>query len=152
MSGDFDFYVGTWQVENRRLAQRLAGSDEWETFPATSVARPVLGGAANIDEISFPTKGWHGLTLRLHDRATDEWALYWVGDQAARIEPPVVGRWGEDGRFVGWCDDVHEGTPVRVRFVWSGVTATTAHWEQAFSADGGRTWETNWTMDSVRTA
>jgi hypothetical protein len=73
-----------------------------------------------------------------------------VGSAATAVEPPVVGRWDEQGEFVGYCDDGHEGRPVRVRYLWSGVSETTAHWEQAFSPDGGRTWETNWIMDSVR--
>ena len=150
MSGDFDFYVGTWEVANRRLAARLAGSQDWEEFPAVSVARPILGGAGNMDEITFPTRGWSGLTVRLHTPETDEWSLYWVGGTATAIELPVVGRWNEQSEFVGYCDDVHEGQPVRVRYLWSGVSETTAHWEQAFSVDEGQTWETNWTMDSLR--
>ena len=150
MQTDFDFYVGVWDVQNRRLVKRLAGSDEWETFPARSVARAVFDGAANLDEISFPTKGWSGLTLRLYDSDSDEWALYWVSDAASRIEPPVVGRWNDRREFVGYCDDTFEGRPVLVRFIWSGISEATAHWEQAFSIDAGQTWETNWVMDSTR--
>jgi hypothetical protein len=30
--------------------------------------------------------------------------------------------------------------------------ADAARWEQAFSDDGGATWETNWTMDFARVA
>jgi hypothetical protein len=152
VNGDFDFYVGTWEVANRRLTARLAGSQDWEEFPARSVARPIFGGAGNLDEITFPTRGWSGLTLRLHNPQTDEWSLYWVGSTATAVEPPVVGRWNERGEFVGYCEDVHEGRPVRVRYLWSGISETTAHWEQAFSPDGGDTWETNWIMDSVRVA
>ena len=40
--------------------------------------------------------------------------------------------------------------PILVRFIWSGVTTATPRWEQAFSDDGGRTWETNWVMDFTR--
>jgi len=150
MTGDFDFYVGTWEVANRRLAKRLAGCDDWEEFPATSVARPILGGAGNMDEINFPTRGWSGLTLRLYDPERSEWALYWVGGTASSIDPPVVGRWNQKRVFVGYCDDRFEGRPIRVRYIWSDISDTTAHWEQAFSEDGEQTWETNWIMDSVR--
>lgn len=150
VSGDFDFYVGTWEVANRRLAARLAGSQDWEEFPAQSVARPILDGAGNMDEIAFPTRGWSGLTLRLYDAQTTQWSLYWVSGTASVIEPPVVGSWNDRGDFVGFCADVHEGRPIQVRYLWSGVSETTAHWEQAFSPDDGRTWETNWIMDSVR--
>jgi hypothetical protein len=152
MSDQFDFYVGTWEVHNRRLAKALVGSTEWEEFRGVSVARPIFGGAGNMDEIDFPTKGWSGLTIRLYDPEHDQWSLFWISSRGHTIEPPVVGRWDEKREFVGYCDDVYEGTPIRVRFTWSNISATTARWEQAFSTDGGETWETNWTMESQRTA
>ncbi|WP_343520085.1 hypothetical protein [Sphingomonas sp.] len=37
-----------------------------------------------------------------------------------------------------------------VMFRWSAITAASAHWEQAFSTDGGKTWESNWHMDFTR--
>lgn len=105
-----------------------------------------------MDEISFPTMGWSGLTLRLYNADRDEWSLYWVSGQAHTIDPPVVGRWDDEGQFVGHCDDVFDDRPIRVRYIWNNVSATTAHWEQAFSEDDGHTWETNWTLNSVRTS
>jgi hypothetical protein len=36
--------------------------------------------------------------------------------------------------------------------MWSRITATSAHWEQALSSDGGKTWETNWIMEFQRSA
>ena len=47
-------------------------------------------------------------------------------------------------------DDTLRGKPIRVRFTWSKITPTSAHWEQAFSPDGGKTWEMNWTMEFER--
>jgi hypothetical protein len=150
MTNDFDFYVGTWDVHNRRLTKVLAGATDWYEFPGVSVARPIFGGVGNFDEIDFPTKGWSGLTIRLHHPESDEWSLYWVSSRGHTIDPPVIGRWNAEREFVGYCDDVIEGTAVRVRFVWSGISDTTARWEQAFSTDGGDTWETNWVMESTK--
>jgi hypothetical protein len=151
-AADFDFYVGTWQVHNRRLRSRLTGCDEWEEFPAVSVARTILGGKGNLDEITFPTLGAHGMTVRLYDAEADEWRLYWISQSSAVIDVPVRGRWDDPttGRF--YCDDVHEGTPVRVRYLWLRTGEDAVRWEQAFSVDGERTWETNWIMESARTA
>ncbi|MER6573867.1 hypothetical protein ABT288_49035 [Streptomyces sp. NPDC001093] len=150
--GDFDFLVGTWEVTNRRLVAPLTGSAEWDEFPATVVCHGTLfGGAANLDEISFPTKGFAGLTLRLYDPGRKEWSLNWVSSRTGLLQPPVVGRFDAHGRGEFHGDDAHEGTPVRCRFIWSHITPGTAHWEQAFSTDGGRSWETNWTMDFRRT-
>ncbi|MDP9866188.1 MULTISPECIES: hypothetical protein [Streptosporangium] len=146
---DFDFLTGTWDVANRRLVKPLTGSTEWQEFPATSVARQAFGGAANIDEITFPSMGFSGLTLRLFDVEREEWSLHWASSRTGTLFPPVVGRFtGGTGEFYG--DDTHEGAPVRVRFVWSEITATSARWEQAFSADGEKTWETNWIMELSR--
>jgi hypothetical protein len=68
---DFDFLVGSWDVVNRRLTKRLAGSDEWGQFPATSECVRLFDGAANLDEIRFPTRGFSGLSLRLYDPQQD---------------------------------------------------------------------------------
>ncbi|MEU7990685.1 hypothetical protein ACFV0L_19520 [Streptosporangium canum] len=146
---NFDFLVGTWTVTNRRLVRPLTGSTEWDEFPATSVARPVFGGAANVDEITFPTKGFSGFTLRLFDVEREEWSLYWASSRTGTLFPPVVGRFA-DGRGEFYGDDDHEGTPVRARFVWSEITPVSARWEQAFSVDGEKTWETNWIMELAR--
>ncbi|WP_433242121.1 hypothetical protein ACQPYK_37465 [Streptosporangium sp. CA-135522] len=146
---DFDFLIGTWTVANRRLVEPLVGCTEWEEFPATSIARPVFGGAANLDEITFPTREFSGLTLRLFDVKREEWSLHWASSRTGTLFPPAVGRFtGGRGEFYG--DDIYEGAPIRVRLVWSEITPVSARWEQAFSADGERTWETNWIMELTR--
>jgi hypothetical protein len=156
---DFDFLFGRWRVHNERLRERLAGSTDWQCFDAIAECRPILGGAGNIDEFvtdEFEPTVFFGMTLRLFDRATQRWSIYWASDRSGRLEPPVIGGFEEGiGRFDG--DDVHDGRPVRVRFVWSvpgpdRAHGEQAHWEQAFSADGGRTWETNWRMHFTRLA
>jgi hypothetical protein len=149
MSNDFDFLHGDWDVANRRLVKRLVGSDEWDEFPATSTARGFFDGAGSFDEITFPTKGWSGATFRMRSPETGDWSIYWVNSRTAELQPPVVGRFTDGvGTFYG--DDVDDGTPVRVRFIWSRITPTSARWEQAFSTDAERTWETNWIMDHNR--
>ncbi len=148
---DFDFLVGTWDTEHRRLRERLAGSDDWEEFTGRSVCYRMFGGAANVDEIAFPTLGHSGMSVRLYDPGTDLWTIRWASTTTPGVlGPPVAGRFTDGlGEFFG--DDEHGGTPVRVRFRWSDITATSARWAQAFSVDGGETWETNWVMDFTRT-
>jgi hypothetical protein len=46
--------------------------------------------------------------------------------------------------------DAHEGRTILVRYVWSNITPTSAHFEQEFSTDGGKTWEVNWITDQTR--
>ncbi|WP_328666917.1 hypothetical protein OG905_07635 [Streptomyces sp. NBC_00322] len=144
---DFDFYQGEWTVANRRLKDFLEERSGWEEFTAVSRASRHW---ANFDEIEFPTMGFKGLTLRLYDTEREEWSLYWSNDRRGVLDPPVVGRFGPEGRGVFYGDDTYQGKDVRVRFLWSDITATTATWEQAFSVDGEETWLTNWVMESVR--
>ncbi|MEE1783840.1 hypothetical protein PUR71_13115 [Streptomyces sp. SP17BM10] len=146
---DFDFLVGTWDVANRCRADFLDPRSPWEEFPGVTRGSRHFGGNANVDEIDFPTKGFSGLTLRLYDPARGQWSLYWSSTRTGTLFPPVTGRWA-DGRGEFFGDDEYDGSPVRARFVWSGVTTDAARWEQAFSADGGATWVTNWTMEFTR--
>jgi hypothetical protein len=145
---DFDFWMGTWRIHNRRLRERLAGATEWDEFEARGQTWPILNGLGNRDE--FRTGFWPdfvGTTLRLFDPATRQWSIYWADSVRGRLEPPVVGSFeGDTGTFYG--DDVWQGRPIRVRFIWT--RAPGVRWEQAFSTDGGKTWETNWTMDMTR--
>ncbi|MGW7383011.1 hypothetical protein [Streptomyces sp. NPDC054794] len=148
---DFDFFHGDWEVRHRRRADFLDPDGDWEEFPSTSRCWPLFDGGANIDEIDLPRLGSKGLTLRLFDRESERWSLYWSSSRSGKLFPPVVGRFeGGRGEFHG--TDTHDGKDVRVRFVWSGVSPTAARWEQAFSVDGGETWVTNWTMDFSRPA
>ena len=145
---DFDFFMGRWTVQNRRLTERLAGSDEWEEFESTSVAHPILGGLGNEDE--FRTRhagGFIGMSFRFFDPVKRRWSIYWADSRRpGELDPPVFGTFsGDIGVVEG--EDEFEGRPIRVRFIWSGTRTRTPRWEQAFSADDGETWETNWVMD-----
>jgi len=151
-AGDFDFLFGRWRVHNDRLAERLVGSTQWEQFDAIAECRPILAGSGNIDEFvtdEFGSTLFVGMALRLYDSRTRQWSIHWASNRKAGLEPPVVGAFVAGvGCFEG--DDTHDGMPVRVRFTWSDVASEHPRWEQAFSTDGGRTWETNWRMRLTR--
>ena len=145
---DFDFWMGSWKVRNRVLRKRLAGSTEWVEFEATSIARPLLDGLGNEDEFRTDHDGgFIGMSFRFYDPQKDQWAIYWADTRRPGVlDPPVFGSFsGDVGIFEG--DDTFEGKPIRMRFIWSGITTPTPRWEQAFSEDDGETWETNWIMD-----
>ncbi|MEQ4720105.1 hypothetical protein [Nonomuraea sp. B19D2] len=147
---DFDFFAGSWNVANRKLVKVLSGSDEWDEFPGYSVASRHFDGAASFDEVTFPTKGFSGLTVRVFNHETRQWSIYWASSSRGVLDTrPMVGAFeGNRGEFHG--EETHEGGPVRCRFIWTVNGPDAARWEQAFSADGGQTWETNWTMDFSR--
>ena len=149
---DFDFLMGSWHVHNRRLRERLAGSDDWEEFDATSIARPLLDGMGNEDEFRTDHDGgFIGMSFRFFDAGSGRWSIYWADSRRCGVlDPPVFGTFdGDIGVFDG--EDTFDGRPILVRFVWSGVTTPTPRWEQAFSADGGDSWESNWVMEFTPT-
>ena len=152
--GDFDFLVGRWMVAHRRLRRRLADDTHWEEFGGMCESRSIIGGLGNVDDnvLDLPAGTYRAATLRVFDPAAGLWSIWWVDGRAPRLEPPVRGRFeGDVGTFHG-RDVLEDGRPVLVRFTWSQITPRSARWDQAFSADGGATWEDNWTMRFERDA
>lgn len=151
-STDFDFQIGAWQVRHRRLKARLAGCTDWEEFEGTSTMRPILNGHGNIEdnEIRIPSGAYRAVALRSFDSARRQWAIWWLDGRAPlTLDVPVIGSF-EAGIGTFLADDVHEGRPVRLRFLWLQTDTVSPRWEQAMSTDGGENWETNWTMDFIR--
>ncbi len=148
---DFDFLIGTWKVHHRRLKERLKESSEWEEFEGDTVDRKILNGLGNMDEniIYRETGPIHAVTMRLFDPQAQEWSLYWATGISGILEVPMIGGFKHGlGEF--YSQEVFEGRHIFSRFIWSEITTTSCKWEQAFSADGGKTWETNWVMDFER--
>ncbi len=149
---DFDFLFGHWTVAHRRLHKRLAGCDTWDSFSGSCHALPLLAGNGNVDDnlLHLPGGSYRAASLRAYDAATGLWAIWWLdGRSPAQIDVPVKGRFdGGVGSF--FADETIDGRPVRVRFLWTRTGSASPRWEQAFSADGGARWETNWEMDFRR--
>ena len=151
---DFDFLVGHWQVHHRKLKQRLVNSHEWVEFEGTLFNQPLMGGYANVDDTVFEVPGgtYRGVAPRSFDAKSGQWSIWWMDSRKpeAPIGPPVIGSFHNGvGTFYA-NDDTENGKPVRTRFIWSEITPTSCHWEQAESPDGGKTWETDWIQDLKR--
>lgn len=146
---DFDFEFGNWHVHHR--LKRPGG--EWVEFEGTSSDRALNDGSANVEENTFrrPTGDTQGIALRTFDKKTGLWAIWWVDsrDPHGALDPPVKGRF-VDGVGTFYSDDVVDRKPRRTRFIWSHITPASARWEQAFSFDSGKTWDTNWVMEFKR--
>lgn len=148
---DFDFMAGEWDVTNRQLKARGVGSQVWEEFPSHETCQLLMGGMVSVDVATFPTKNFQGTTVRLYNPAEDEWAGYWINSKDGLLQPPVYGRF-KDGKGVFAGDDMDGDKPVKVLFDWSDTNKAEPLWSQAFSYDGGKTWETNWIMEFRRRA
>ena len=150
-ASDFDFFFGSWTVRNRYLGERLRGSDDWDEFEATSEARALPGVLGNEDE--FRTEalgGFVGMSFRFFDPEAERWSIYWADSRRPGVlDPPVLGAFANgSGVFEG--TDVLAGKPILVRFTWTDVDTGAPRWEQAFSGDGGESWELNWVMEFTR--
>lgn len=151
-SHDFDFILGKWNGHQRRLRERLNNCTDWEEFESTTEAWPVLDGVGNVDEVTmFRESGVSkGLSVRMYQPDTGEWYIYWGSSVGGPLGMPMIGRFDENGRGEFYDFEVFNGNHIYSRFIWKVNSPDSCRWEQAFSADGGKTWETNWTMDFTR--
>ena len=147
----FDFQVGDWRVHHR--TKRANGT--WVEFDGTCSNRRLMDGRSNVENHRFDKVDGvtYGVAVRGFDAKTGTWAIWWLDsrDMHATLDPPVKGRF-ENGVGTFYSESEVNGKVTRTRFIWSHLTATTAHWEQAYSTDAGKTWETNWVMEFTRTA
>jgi hypothetical protein len=151
---DFDFLVGSWNVQHRRLRHRLVNSHEWDSFDGTLINWPTLGGYGNVGDnvMALPAGTVRGIGMRAFDTATKQWLSWWIDNRTpTTIQPPLRGSFVDGvGTFIS--DDTLDGRPIKTRVIWSHITARSARWEQSCSADGGTTWELNWVSDFTRKA
>lgn len=158
---DFDFLLAEWKIVNKRRKVRLLTDDpehnkdtSWEEFPATGGrAIKQLDGRVFIDYYNgtLPEgEQIQGMTVRAFDFDTRLWSFIWLDNRQPADFTPLVGKF-QDG--VGEFFQViktSQGKPLHVRFTWDNLRATSARWQQAFSLDGGETWDTNWIMEFSR--
>ena len=153
---DFDFEIGTWKTHLRRRLRPLTGSQAWVEMDGTTVVRKVWNGRANlleleVDGTSVGSSGHlEGLSLRLYDPKSHQWSLNFANREEGRIAQPTVGQF-KNGRGEFFDQETLNGRAIFVRFVISDITPNSCHFEQAFSDDGGKTWELNWIADDKRT-
>ena len=121
-------------------------------FDGTSVARTLWDGRANVDEFEAdsPSGRIEGMTVRLYNADTHEWSIYWANGKAERFSiPPTVGHF-TDGKGEFYDHEEIERQAGICAVHMEVQSPSECHWEQAFSTNEGKTWETNWTIDSTR--
>lgn len=148
---DFDFEIGTWKTRLRRLLDPLTGSTTWVEYEGTSTVRKVWNGRANLLELEVDGPAGHieALSLRLYNPASHQWSLNFSNSSGGTITTPTVGEF-KNGRGEFIDQETLGPRMILVRFIISGVTPTSCHFEQSFSDDGGKSWEVNWIADDTR--
>ena len=148
-SHDFDFLIGNFRVHH----QVKRPDQSWLEFDGTTSQRAIMGGEANVQDYVFikPDGISRAVAIRAYDRKTKQWAIWWIDgrDPAAALDPPMKGGF-VNGVGTFYSASIHNGRPARIRFIWSNITPTSARWEQAYSFDAGKSWETNWIMTFTR--
>jgi hypothetical protein len=153
-SRDFDFEIGTWKSHLRRLVHPLSGSTTWVEYDGSTVVRKFWKGAANLVELDVNGTAGHitALSLRLYDPASHQWSLNFANRAVGQITPPPSIGTFKDSRGEFFDEEEFNGKKILVRFVISDITATSCRFEQAYSGDGGKTWEVNWIATDTRIA
>jgi hypothetical protein len=148
---DFDFEIGSWKTHLKRLTKPLTGSNTWVEYEGTTVVRAVWGGRANLVEldVSGPAGRIEALSLRLYNPETRQWSLNFANARGGVMAPPSLGGFS-NGRGEFYSQETLDGREILVRFVISDITRDSCRFEQAFSADGGKTWEVNWIAVDTR--
>ena len=142
---DFDWEFGTWKTHVKRRLRPLSGSQDWVEYAGTSTVRKVWNGRANLVELDVtgPAGRIEALSLRLYNPEARQWSLNFSNVTGGTMAIPTVGEFKE-GRGEFYAQEILGGRSILVRFVISEFNRESAHFEQAFSDDGGKTWETNW--------
>jgi hypothetical protein len=149
---DFDFSIGTWKTHVSRLLHPLTGSTTWAEYDGISVVRKVWNGRANLLELEVDGSAGHieGAGLRLYDPQSRQWSLNWVNSRDGILNRPMVGEF-QEGKGEFYDQESLGGRTIFARNRFLDITPNSCRFEQAFSDDGGKTWETNWVMTFTRT-
>jgi hypothetical protein len=148
---DFDFEIGTWKTNVKRLTKPLTGSTTWVEMNGTTVARKVWNGRANLIELEAdgPSGHFTGLSLRLYNPQSQQWSLNFANAADGTLAQPTIGQF-KNGRGEFYDQETFNGRAIFVRFVITPLTPDSIRFEQAFSDDGGKTWEVNWIATDTR--
>jgi len=148
---DFDFEIGTWRTHLWRLVDPLTGSTKWTEYEGTSVVRKIWNGRANLVELEVDGPAGHieGLNLRLYNPQSRQWSLNFASSRSGTLSPPTIGEF-KNGRGEFFSQETLNERAILVRFIISDITPDSSRFEQAFSEDGGKTWEVNWIAIDTR--
>ena len=148
---DFDFETGKWKTHVSRLQHPLTGSTTWLEYDGTTVVRKVWDGRANLLELEVDGPAGHLelLSLRLYDPQSRKWSLYVGSSRSGELGPAAIGEF-KNGRGEFVDRETFNGRSILVRFIIFDIATDSCHFEQAFSADDGKTWEVNWRAVDTR--
>jgi hypothetical protein len=150
---DFDPLLGDWTYHLKRRKDPLTGSNTWVNLTGNGVCYKVWDSGAQLDTIVVDGGGQHieGLTLRLFNPKSQQWRLYWANSKDGIVVVPQIGEF-KNGHGQFYAQDIFNDKSIFIKFDWTATTSRAPHFEQSFSADGGKSWEVNWITDQTHPA
>lgn len=148
---DFDWEIGDWKIHIKRLQRPFTGSTTWTQLDGTVKVRKIWDGRANLAEIEAngPGGNLEFLSLRLFNPQSRQWSLNFASSNSGTLSVPMMGEF-KNGRGEFYDQETFNERAILVRFTFSAVSSNSGHSEQAFSNDGGKTWEANWVNTYLR--
>lgn len=149
----FNFAIGTWKTHLSLRLHPLTGSTAWVQYDGTRVVHKLWDGRANLAELKADGPAGHLelASLQQYNPGSHQWSLNVASSSAGTLGMPTVGGF-KNGRGEFYDHETYAGRPIVIRFIISDITPNSAHFEQAFSADDGKTWEVNWVATDTRIA
>jgi hypothetical protein len=160
-SHDFDFLIGDWKAHLRRMVDRETGvttsdprTGTWIEYDGICNDTKLLDTNANFEQFDVQASEtrvrFRGQALRMYNPASRQWSIYGLDlDKGELGLPPLIGQFtGKRGEF--FDSELRNGRMVQVRYVWTDISPKSAHMEQSFSPDGGKSWAVNWVVDLSR--
>lgn len=145
-SRQFDFWVGSWEVNLRIQQPDLTWKD---SVKAEARIYPILFGKAVLELWDSPNI--KGYSLRYYDTKRKEWVLWlnWPGqDRSGSSSLSGNFRHGR-GEFQS-VNERPNGSKSISRYSFNDITPDSLRWDNAYSDDGGKTWRNQWIMEFTR--
>jgi hypothetical protein len=142
VSNEFDFDIGTFKTHSSRL---LKGSTRWVETDGTAVVNRIWGGRGNLAEVHIdpPFGPIDFLALRWYNPTAHQWFLTFANATDGTLGVPMAGVFSK-GRVDFYDAEPVNGRSTLVHFALWPTSKDTGASEQAFSVDGGQTWEVNY--------
>lgn len=140
---DFDFNFGKWRSHIQILDHPLTGSNTWIKQEGIVTVTKIWDGRASLEELiaDGPIGHFEGSTIYLYDLRSHQWSQTFAMSAVGTLGAPAIGEF-KNGRGELYGQEVHNGRTILVRNTWSEIKSDSHRFEQAYSDDGGKTWET----------
>ncbi|MGH8318263.1 MAG: hypothetical protein ACREUL_09835 [Steroidobacteraceae bacterium] len=149
-SHDFDWDIGAWKTHQRRRLHPLTGSNQWVDYNGTDVVRNLWEGAnTGMIEADGPAGHLEIFTIRLYNPDSHQWSVSFTNPASGVMSHALTGEF-KNGRAEFYDQEPYKGREILVRFSISDISVNSCRFEQAFSGNGGKTWETNFIVTESR--